>query len=36
MRLIFTSLVSHGHLYPLLPLAVAARDAGHEVLFATG
>jgi UDP:flavonoid glycosyltransferase YjiC (YdhE family) len=34
--LIFTSLVSHGHLYPLLPLAVAARDAGHEVLFATG
>ncbi|MFE5502413.1 glycosyltransferase [Amycolatopsis japonica] len=36
MRLIFTSLVSHGHLYPLLPLAVAARDAGHEVVFATG
>ncbi|MEU3627662.1 glycosyl transferase [Amycolatopsis coloradensis] len=36
MRLIFTSLVSHGHLYPLLPLAVAARDAGHDVLFATG
>lgn len=34
--MIFTSLVSHGHLYPLLPLAVAARDAGHEVLFATG
>ncbi|MEC3982695.1 glycosyltransferase [Amycolatopsis sp. H20-H5] len=35
MRLIFTSLASHGHLYPLLPLAVAARDAGHHVLFAT-
>ncbi len=34
--MIFTSLVSHGHLYPLLPLAVAARDAGHDVLFATG
>ncbi|AIG79817.1 Hypothetical protein AJAP_35050 [Amycolatopsis japonica] len=34
--MIFTSLVSHGHLYPLLPLAVAARDAGHEVVFATG
>ncbi|RSN36109.1 hypothetical protein DL990_08175 [Amycolatopsis sp. WAC 01416] len=24
VRLIFTSLVSHGHRYPLLPLAVAA------------
>ncbi len=35
MRLIFTSLASHGHVYPLLPLAVAARDAGHDVLFAT-
>ncbi len=34
--MIFTSLVSHGHLYPLLPLAAAARDAGHEVVFATG
>lgn len=32
----FTSLGSHGHLYPLLPLAVAAREAGHEVVFATG
>lgn len=36
MRLIFASLASHGHVYPLLPLAFAARDAGHEVLFATG
>ncbi|RJQ83780.1 glycosyltransferase [Amycolatopsis panacis] len=35
MRLLFTSLASPGHLYPLLPLAVAARDAGHEVVFAT-
>ncbi|MBB4686222.1 UDP:flavonoid glycosyltransferase YjiC (YdhE family) [Amycolatopsis jiangsuensis] len=33
--MIFTSLASYGHLYPLLPLAVAARDAGHEVVFAT-
>lgn len=31
----FTSLASHGHLYPLIPLAVAARAAGHEVAFAT-
>jgi UDP:flavonoid glycosyltransferase YjiC (YdhE family) len=36
MRLVFTSLASHGHLYPLLPLAVAAREAGHRVTFATG
>ncbi|HWD06563.1 MAG TPA: glycosyltransferase [Amycolatopsis sp.] len=35
MRLIFTSLAAHGHLYPLLPLAVAAREAGHDVTFAT-
>ncbi|MGW4483667.1 nucleotide disphospho-sugar-binding domain-containing protein [Amycolatopsis sp. NPDC004368] len=35
MRLVFTSLASHGHLYPLIPLAVAARAAGHEVAFAT-
>ncbi|WP_342669989.1 glycosyltransferase [Amycolatopsis jejuensis] len=33
--MIFTSLASYGHLYPLLPLAVAARAAGHEVVFAT-
>lgn len=25
-----------GHLVPLLPLAVATRDAGHEVLLASG
>ncbi|SDY70300.1 glycosyltransferase, MGT family [Amycolatopsis xylanica] len=36
MKLLFTSLGSHGHTYPLLPLAVAARKAGHEVIFATG
>ncbi|MET8230386.1 glycosyltransferase [Micromonospora sp. NPDC005298] len=36
MRLLFASLASVGHTYPLIPLAVAARDAGHEVHFATG
>lgn len=36
MRLIFTSLAAYGHMYPLLPLAIAARDAGHHVIFATG
>ena len=36
MRLLFAALASHGHIYPLLPLAFAAREAGHEVVFATG
>ncbi|HEY0698474.1 MAG TPA: glycosyltransferase [Micromonospora sp.] len=36
MRLLFASLASAGHTYPLIPLAVAARDAGHEVHFAAG
>jgi len=36
MRVLFTSLASVGHTYPLIPLAVAARDAGHEVHFAVG
>ena len=29
-------LPAYGHLYPLLPLASAARAAGHEVVFVTG
>src|SRR4051794_24893966 len=36
MRVLFASLASAGHTYPLIPLAVAARDAGHEVHFAAG
>ncbi|EMD25299.1 glycosyltransferase [Amycolatopsis azurea] len=36
MRVLFTALASAGHTYPLIPLAVAARDAGHEVRFAAG
>ncbi|OLR89641.1 glycosyltransferase [Actinokineospora bangkokensis] len=35
MDLLFSSLPSHGHTYPLLPLAIAARDAGHHVTYAT-
>jgi UDP:flavonoid glycosyltransferase YjiC (YdhE family) len=35
MRILFSSLGSHGHVYPLIPLAHAARDAGHEVRWAT-
>ncbi|HVK19883.1 MAG TPA: glycosyltransferase [Actinokineospora sp.] len=36
MRLLFASLASVGHTYPMIPLAIAARDAGHEVWFAAG
>nr|WLE93538.1 Glycosyl transferase [Streptomyces sp.] len=35
MRILFCSLGSPGHTYPLLPLAVAARDTGHEIAFTT-
>jgi UDP:flavonoid glycosyltransferase YjiC (YdhE family) len=35
VRLLFTSLGSFGHTFPLVPLALAARDAGHDVVFAT-
>ncbi|WP_031466980.1 glycosyltransferase [Sciscionella sediminilitoris] len=35
MRVLFTAVPGHGHVRPLLPLAAAARSAGHEVLFAT-
>ncbi len=35
MRVLFSSLPSYGFVYPLLPLAIAARDAGHAVVFAT-
>ncbi|HKS47952.1 MAG TPA: glycosyltransferase [Amycolatopsis sp.] len=36
MRILFASLPTHGHTYPVIPLALAARDVGHDVLFATG
>jgi UDP:flavonoid glycosyltransferase YjiC (YdhE family) len=35
MRLLITTMPGHGHFAPLLPLAIAIRDAGHEVAFAT-
>jgi calicheamicin 3'-O-methyl-rhamnosyltransferase len=35
MRLMFVSRGVHGHAYPLMPLARAARDAGHTVAFVT-
>ncbi|GAB3301331.1 glycosyltransferase [Parasphingorhabdus pacifica] len=36
MRILFSSLAAHGHTYPLLPLATAARAEGHDVRFASG
>lgn len=36
MRWLFTSFPAYGHLHPIVPLALAARDAGHEVRVATG
>lgn len=33
MRILFSSVSSAGHLLPLLPLADAAADAGHETAF---
>jgi UDP:flavonoid glycosyltransferase YjiC (YdhE family) len=36
MRILFSSLGNYGHIHPLIPLASAARTAGHDVTFATG
>lgn len=36
MRVLFCCRPAYGHVDPLLPLAMACRDAGHEVLFGTG
>jgi UDP:flavonoid glycosyltransferase YjiC (YdhE family) len=35
VRILFSSLGAHGHTYPLLPLAIAAHEVGHEVTFVT-
>ena len=34
--MLFCCRPAFGHVYPLLPLAAACREAGHEVLFGTG
>ena len=36
MRMLFSTVPAHGHLLPLLPLADAAKRAGHDVVVATG
>ncbi|SNS18537.1 hypothetical protein SAMN06893096_102401 [Geodermatophilus pulveris] len=36
MRVLVAALPAFGHLYPLMPLAAALRDAGDDVVLATG
>lgn len=36
MKVLFTTGPLLGHLFPMLPLMAAAREAGHEVVVATG
>ena len=35
MQIVFSSVGAYGHMFPLIPLAIAAREAGHQVAFAT-
>jgi UDP:flavonoid glycosyltransferase YjiC (YdhE family) len=35
LRILFATAGAYGHLFPVLPLALAARDAGHRVSVAT-
>lgn len=36
MKIVFAAIPAYGHLYPLMPLALACADAGHDVVVATG
>ena len=36
MKIVLASLGAYGHLYPMMPLALAAAAAGHEVVVAAG
>lgn len=36
MRVLFSGRPAYGHLYPLMPLALALREGGVEVVFGTG
>ncbi|WP_430782439.1 nucleotide disphospho-sugar-binding domain-containing protein [Actinoplanes sp. G11-F43] len=36
MRIVFVSVPLSGHLLPLIPFAAACRDAGHDVVLASG
>jgi UDP:flavonoid glycosyltransferase YjiC (YdhE family) len=36
MRILFTSVAGLGHVHPMVPLALALRDRGHDLRWATG
>jgi UDP:flavonoid glycosyltransferase YjiC (YdhE family) len=36
VKIMFASLGAYGHLYPMMPLALACAEAGHQVVIATG
>jgi hypothetical protein len=36
VKIMFAPLGAYGHLYPMMPLALACADAGHDVMIATG
>jgi UDP:flavonoid glycosyltransferase YjiC (YdhE family) len=36
MKIMFASLGAYGHLYPMMPLALACAAAGHETVIASG
>ena len=36
MRILFSARPAFGHVFPLVPLALAAKERGHEVTFASG
>jgi UDP:flavonoid glycosyltransferase YjiC (YdhE family) len=35
VKIVFAAIPAYGHLYPLMPLALACADAGHQVTVAT-
>ncbi len=35
LKLLFSTHPAYGHVYPMMPLALAARAGGHDVEFAT-
>jgi UDP:flavonoid glycosyltransferase YjiC (YdhE family) len=36
LRVLITSTSGYGHVFPMVPLAMALRETGHDVLWATG
>jgi len=36
MKIVFASISAYGHLYPMMPLALACAEAGHDVTVAIG